>query len=477
MSRLRVRIPALFVVGVLLFAACGTGDSDDAGGNGDGNGNGSGVDPGDCPLGAIDEAGSPVQIQFWHAMTDANQETLDALVAEYNSSQDEVEVEAIFQGEYEENLQKYTTAVRGADAADLPDLIQLEDTATQTMIDSGTVLPAQACVEADDYDLSDYIEKTLAFYTVQDILYPLPWNVSNLLLYYNKQAFEAADLDPDDPPATLAQIREASQAIVDAGAAEAGFALKLDPWWLEQITASANEEFVNNENGRADRATAVTFNNDAGVDVYEWMNDMVADGLALNAGSPVGGNFDNLLAIGSGGAAMTMDTTAALGTIRAVLETGDFPNVTLGVGPRASLESEEPNAVVAGGANFIINRSSPAEQEAAWRFTTWLNEPEQQATWAIGTGYIPIRVSAADLPQIQELWTDDPDFKVAYDQLIGGELTPATEGPVIGPYREVRDVVIGSFEAMLGEGVAPEDAISSAATDSDAVISDYNARN
>ncbi len=473
MSRLRFQVPALVAAAALVFAACGgSSDSDSAGDDGGGN-----ADASDCPIGAIDEAGGPVKIQFWHAMSDANQETLDALVAEYNASQSDVQVEAVFQGEYEDNLHKFTTAVRGGNDTDLPDLIQLEDTATQTMIDSGTVLPAEACVEADDYDLSDYIDKTLTFYTVQDTLYPLPWNVSNLLLFYNKQVFEAAGLDPEDPPATLAQIREASQAIVDAGAAKTGFALKLDPWWLEQITASANEEFVNHENGRAERATEVTFENDAGVEVYQWMDDMVADGLALNTGSPVGGNYDNLLAIGSGETAMTMDTSATLGTISQILGTGDFPNVTLGVGPRANLESEEPNAVVAGGANYIINRGSPAEQEAAWRFATWLNEPEQQATWAAGTGYIPIRKSATDLPQVQQLWADNPDYKVAYDQLLGGQETPATEGPVIGPYREVRDVVIASFEAMLGEGVAPADAIADAASKSDAVISDYNARN
>lgn len=475
MSRFPMRFLAVVAAVTLSLVACGTGESDD---DTAGGGDGGGADAGDCPIGAIDEAGGgPVQIQFWHAMTDENQATLDDLVAEYNASQDEVEVEAIFQGDYEVTLQKYTTAIRSGDQSDIPDLIQLEDTATQAMIDSGTVLPAQACVEAADYDTSDYIEKTLAFYTVQDTLYPLPWNVSNLLLYYNKQAFEAAGLDPEDPPATLAQIREASQAIVDAGVADAGFALKLDPWWLEQITASAGEEFVNNENGRAERATEVTFENEAGVEVYEWMNDMVDDGLAINTGSPVGGNFDNLLAIGSGDAPMTMDTSAALGTIRTVLETGDFPNVTLGVGPRANLESEEPSAVVAGGANYLVNQGPPEEQEAAWRFATWLNEPEQQATWAIGTGYIPIRMSAADLPQMQQLWAEEPEFQVAYDQLVGGELTPATEGPVIGPYREVRDIVIASFEAMLGEGVPPEDAISSAAADANEAISDYNARN
>lgn len=464
-----IRRFALLLVAVLALAACGSGSDSDSGGDG------GGTAASDCPIGAVDEAGGPVEITFWHAMTDANLEALESLVADYNASQDDIQVEAVYQGSYADTLKKYTAAVSGG--GDLPDLIQLEDTATQAMIDSQTVLAAQACVEADDYDLSDYIQKTIDFYTVQGTLYPMPWNVSNLLLYYNAQAFEKAGLDPDTPPRTLDEVREASQAIVDAGAADKGFALKLDPWWLEQMTASVGEEFVNNGNGRDERATASSFDNDASLEVYEWMNDMVADGLALNTGSPEGGNFDNLLSIGSDEAAMTIDTTAALGTIRGVLGGGQFPNVTLAVGPRPNLEGEEPNAVVAGGANYMINAGSDAEQEAAWRFMTWLNEPEQQATWSVATGYIPIRQSAVDMPEIQELWAGEPEFKVAYDQLQGGEDNVAIEGPVIGPYREVRDVIIASFERMLGEGQSPADALASAAAGADDEITQYNELN
>lgn len=470
MSTRWIRRFALLLVGVLALAACSS-SSNSGSNSGSDDGGGGSASSDDCPIGAIENDG-PVDITFWHAMTDANLEALNALVAQYNDSQDDVNVTAIYQGSYAQNLQKYTTAVRGG--GDLPDLIQLEDTATQTMIDSQTVLPAAACVEADDYDLSGYIQKTLDFYTVQGTLYPLPWNVSNLLFYYNAQAFEKAGLDPDSPPRTLDEIREASQAIVDAGAADKGFALKLDPWWLEQMTASVGEEFVNNGNGRDERATEAAFDNDASLEVYQWMNDMVADGLALNTGTPEGGNFDNLLSIGSDGAAMTIDTTAALGTIRSVLSGDQFPNVTLAVGPRPNLEGEEPNAVVAGGANYMINGGSEAEQEGAWRFMTWLNEPEQQATWSVATGYIPIRNSAVDSAEVQDLWANEPEFKVAYDQLQGGEDNVAIEGPVIGPYREVRDAVIASFERMLGEGQSPADALTSAASESDDIIAEYN---
>ena len=70
------------------------------------------------------------------------------------------------------------------------------------------MLPAQACVEADKYDLSDYLERVVDYYTVEDTLWPMPFNVSNPVLYYNKSAFRAAGLDPEQPPSTLDEVTE-----------------------------------------------------------------------------------------------------------------------------------------------------------------------------------------------------------------------------------------------------------------------------
>ena len=118
------------------------------------------------------------------------------------------------------------------------------------MIDSQAVIPAQACVEADDYDTSDFLTRVTDYFTVEDTLWPMPFNVSNPVLYYNKALFTQAGLDPETPPTTLDEITTASQKIVDAGAAPHGWALKLDPWLLEQWTAMAGKEFVDNGNGR-----------------------------------------------------------------------------------------------------------------------------------------------------------------------------------------------------------------------------------
>jgi sn-glycerol 3-phosphate transport system substrate-binding protein len=231
---------------------------------------------------------------------------------------------------------------------------------------------------------------------------------------------------------------------------------------------------VNNSNGRKSRATSTTFDNATGKEIFTFLNDMVNSGLARTNPTDGPGAFDNLLGIGNGNFGMTIDTSAALGTIQQVLAGGEYPNVELGVAPMPGPKGKG-GVLVGGAANYIVKKSSPEKQAAAWQFAKFLNEPESQAEWAVGTGYVPIRQSAANLPQVQQRWAEIPGFKVAYDQLVGGVTNTATAGPVIGDYQGVRDVVLDSEQQMFN-GMSPSAALKQAKQDANAKIQEYNSR-
>lgn len=426
-----------------------------------------------CPLGALKKASKPVEITYWHSMNRANDETLQRLTDEYNSSQSDVKVTLVNQTTYNDTLTKY---VAGLSTGDLPDLVQIEDTALQQMIDTQSVLPAQACVKADEYDLSGHVQRVLDYYTVGGTLWPMPFNVSNPVFLYNKKAFTQAGLDPDKPPATLDEITAASKKLKSAGAvSKAGFGLKTDPWTLEQWLAKAGQPYVNNGNGRKARATAVQFDTKTGLEIFTWMSEMVSSGLAITNTNEGTAAFDNLLGIGNGTHAMTIDTSASLGTVTSVLSGGGYPNVELGVGPMPGPVGKG-GILVGGAANYISNKSEPAKQAAAWDFAKYLNEAQVQADWAAGTGYVPVVEAATELPAVQELWAKDPGYKVAYDQLLTGVDNVATAGPVIGAYKGVRDAVIAAEKSMFTQGVKPKAALKAAKAKADAAIKEYNAR-
>jgi len=427
---------------------------------------------GKCPLGALKNAkNKPVEITYWHgAFQRANEQELLRLTDRFNSSQNDVRVNVVNQTTYADTLNKFRA---GLSSGDLPDLVNIEDTGLQQMIDTQAVLPAQACVKADKYDLSDNLKRVVDYYSVKGQLWPMPFNVSNPVLYYNKKAFQTAGLDPNNPPKTLDEVKAAAQKLKDSGTVgQAGFGLKLDPWYLEQWSALGGKTFVNNGNGRKSRATSTTFDNATGKEIFTFMNEMVQQGLART--NPAENNFDNLLGVGNGNFGMTIDTSAALGTIQQLLAGGQYPNVELGVasmpGPKG-----KGGVLVGGGANYIVKKSSPEKQAAAWQYAKFLNDPQTQAEWSIATGYVPIRQSAANQPQVQQYWAANPGFKVAYDQLVSGVANTATAGPVIGDYQGVRDVVLDSEQQMFN-GMSPSAALKQAKQDANAKIEEYNSR-
>ncbi|MFZ4585084.1 MAG: ABC transporter substrate-binding protein [Acidimicrobiia bacterium] len=428
----------------------------------------------ECPIGAIDKASKPVNLVFWHSAQEENEKALKALTDKFNASQTDVKVTLVKQASYEETLTKWQASL--ANSTDLPGLVMLEDVALQNAIDSQNVLPAQSCVNAEKYDLSQFLPRVTSYYTVNKVLWPMPFNVSNPVMYYNKKLFAAAGLDPNKPPTTFDELKSAAEKLKGSVAVPISF--KLDPWYSEMWLALQNKVYVNNGNGRDKPATQVEFNNPDGVAIWTFLDGLKKAGL-LN--TTPGGGFDNLLALGNVNAAITFDTSAALGTAVVAIGAGTFPQFTLndvGVAPLPKPTGSASGGTYAtGGAIYITKAkaSPPAVQEAAWRFAKYLNIPENQAQFAGQSGYIPITEAAANTQTIKDLWAKYPFYKVAYDQLNTGPQTDATAGPVVGNATGQRKEVTNAMQAMFNGGLSPQQAVNQAATNSNNVIQQYNA--
>jgi sn-glycerol 3-phosphate transport system substrate-binding protein len=427
-----------------------------------------------CPLDALQSAKKPVDITYWHALTVANEQELKKLTAQFNDSQHDVHVSLSGAPSYPDNL---TRLRAGLGTRALPDLYQGEDVELQTMIDSGAVMPAAACLKADHASTTDLVPRVVAYYSVTGVLYPMPFNDSNPVLYYNKVAFQKAGLDPGKPPTTLDEVKADAAKIVQSGAAKYGIALKTDSWLIEHWLAKANQTLVNNGNGRTARATKVTFDTPTTVALFTWIHDMVSSKLALSTGAS---DFNHYIAVGNGTAAMTIDTSAALGTIFQRLAAGEYQGVHVGTAAMPGLANSTGGVLVGGAANYIINRSSPAKQAAAYEFAKFLAQPQTQSDWAAATGYVPVSRGATTLKPLTDKWIAQPGFKVAFDQLLQGVTSDATAGPVIGAYgaagEGVRGALIDAMSRVLTQNLAPADAVRQAATGADSAIAEYNRR-
>lgn len=458
-----IRGAAFGLVTVLVLAAC----------SGGGGGSES-ADPGSgdaCPPAALAKAKQPVEITMWHQMGSNNGRVFEAIVNDFNASQDDVHVKPIDQSAEISAVPKFKA---GLTTGDLPDVIQLEETALQTMIDSGATVPVQACIDADHYSLADFLPKVTGYYTVQDVLRSMPYNPSNPILFYDKGKFAQAGLDPNRPPQTLEEVREYSQQIVASGAAKHGISLRIAEFFTEFWSSKNGQVYANNGNGRLRRATHVDLDNPTERTVWTWWRDMVRDGLALNTGADVGG-ATHLIAIGTGDSAMTIEGSGALGPIVNVLESGQYPGVQVGTGP---LPGVRPGGGVqtAEGSLYLLEKSSPAQRAAAWRFIKYLVSPEQLIRLHLETGYVPIRKSVASSPEVQDRWRREPAYRTSYDQLVNGPTTLATTGPVIGDFGSVRAAVVDGITSMLTTGTSPRDALAETQQRADAALRAYNER-
>ena len=364
---------------------------------------------------------------------------------------------------YDESINKMKASM---DTKSGPSLIQVYEIGSRFMIDSKAITPVQKFVDADKFDLSQLEENILNYYKVDGKLNSMPFNTSNPILYYNKDMFKAAGLDPEKPPTTYEEIAKASQALSKDGKSGSSFAIY--GWFMEQFFANQGVEYLNNGNGRTTTATESMVNNEAGVKTLAWWKEMVDNKTSANLGRKTD---DTKKAFLAGQIAMTLDSTASLRGIVSGAE-GKFQ---VGTGPLPKPSDAKEGGVVVGGASlYILNNKSEAEQQGAWEFIKFLTTPQTQAWWNVNTGYFPITKKAYEEQIIKDNLAKYPQFQTAIDQLHKTKANTATQGAVMGVFPEARQIVETAIEEALTGKKAPKEALDNAAKSITEKIGAYN---
>jgi len=389
-------------------------------------------------------------ITFWHAMSGANGDALDVIVDKFNEQSDSVSVEAIYQGSYDDSLTKLR-AIGGSDEA--PAIVQVFEIGTKYMTESGFITPMQEFIDSDDFDISALEENILSYYTIDDQLYSMPFNTSNAVMFYNKDMFEEAGLDPEDPPNSFSDVSDAAEKLSD-GDRTYGFTMATIGWFFEQLMANQGALYLDNDNGRDGDATEALVNSEEGLEIFKWLKEMNDAGSFTNYGSawedPRGPFF-------AGQVGMYLDSTA---NTSAVIEESDFE---VGTAFLPTADGVDPEGVIVGGASlWITNKVSDEEQDAAWEFVKFMTESDVQAEWAASTGYFPITPDAYEEDILKDVYEEFPQFTTAVDQL--EETTPnaATGGALTEVLPEARKIIETALGEMY-EGKDPQEALDEAA--------------
>lgn len=388
------------------------------------------------------ESGDDKQVvTFWHAMGGAAQGALEKIVEDYNNSQDEIQVNAEYQGTYDEALTKFHT-VAGTDTA--PTMIQVFEIGTMSMINSGQIEPIQNYVDKDNYDMTGLEENIINYYKIGDQFYSMPFNSSTPVMYYNKDAFEEAGLDAETPPRTYEEIIEASKTINKNNSEMKGFALQAYGWLFEQLLANQGALLMNNDNGRTDTPTEIGFTDEQGKSIFKWVETMIEDDTFANYGTDGDSMISGFLA---GDVAMFMQSSASA---RDVIDNADFE---VGVAFIPHPENKEREGVVIGGASlWMVDDKDQAEKDAAWEFMKYLQTKEIQAEWHVETGYFAINPDAYNEELVKEAYAEMPQLRVTVDQLQSTTSSFATQGAIMDMIPEGRRIIETALETVYNGG-------------------------
>ena len=402
-------------------------------------------------------------ITFWHSMGGVNGQAIDTLVNKFNEENEYgITVEAQYQGEYDDSLNKLKSAQIGNMGADL---VQVYEIGTRFMIESGWVVPMQEMVDADNYDVSQIESNLAAYYTIDDKLYSMPFNSSTPIMYYNKDMFAQAGIT--EVPDSLEGISKIGDQLMNQGGASEVMSLGIYGWFFEQFVGKQGLDYANNGNGRDDVATAVDFDKNGAAKniLIEWQT-LNQEGYAPIVGK---GGDAGLADFSAGKSAITLGSTASLKQILQDVN-GKF-NVGTAYFPKVK-ESDKGGVSIGGASLWALDNKDPKKLRATWEFVKFLISPESQAYWNAQTGYFPVTVKSQEEQVFKDNVAKYPQFQTAIDQL--HDSSADYVGALLSVFPEARATVESEIESMLNGKEDVDTAVKNMADSINKSIEEYN---
>ncbi|MDI9520949.1 MAG: ABC transporter substrate-binding protein [Bacillota bacterium] len=415
--------------------------------------------------------GGKTKVVFWYSLGGTNAEVIAKMTEAFNASQDKIEVEAQYQGEYDDAINKLKATAMGEA---LPfDIVQSYEIGSRFIIDSGKMVPVQNYIDKTGFDTSVIEPNLLAYYTIGGVINSMPFNCSTPLMYYNKTAFDEAGITeiPTTVDGILAIAEKLTTYDADGKIDRAGFTFSNYGWFFEQWTGKMGRAYVNNGNGRDSYATKVAFDeNGAALDLFKMWEKIAKSPHTYYIER--GGTSQARAAFVAGKTAIFLASTANLAGVLA--NVGDSFEVGTAYFPYVN-EGDKGGVSTGGGTLWMVNSGDEAKMDASWEFIQYMISPENQAVWNASTGYFPINMKAHDTETFKANIAKYPQFQTALDQL--HDSGPEYVGSLLSVFPEVRQYVEDVTEEVFLKGLSPEEAVTKLTNLANDAIEMYNLTN
>jgi sn-glycerol 3-phosphate transport system substrate-binding protein len=354
-------------------------------------------------------AQAPVEISFYYPVAVGGPITklIDQFAADFEKENPGIKVKPIYSGSYQESITKALTAVKSNDA---PTTSVLLSTDMYTLIDEEAIVPFDPLIKTpeDEAWLKGFYPAFMENSQTGGKTWGIPFQRSTIVLYYNKEMFKDAGLDPTRPPATWKEMAEYAQKLTkrDASGKVTQWGVQIPasgfPYWLFQGLTTENDVQLMNAAG-----TETYYDKPAVIEALQYWMDLTSrykvhpEGI-VEWGTTPKDFFERKVA-------MIWTTTGNLTNVK------NNAKFDFGV---AMLPANKRRGSPTGGGNFyLFKQAKPDQQAAAFKFIKWITSPARAAQWGIDTGYVAVRPDAWATPVMRKYVAEFPPAAVARDQL------------------------------------------------------------
>jgi len=384
----------------------------------------------------------PVTINWWHAMGGRLGEKVEEIAANFNKTQSQVIVKPVYKGNYSETL---TAGIAAFRAGNPPHILQVYEVGTATMMAArGAIVPVYQLMErtGEPFDPKIYIPTVTGYYTTPDgRMLSLPFNSSTPVLWYNKEAFRKAGLDPEKPPRTWSEVVEYSRELVKAG--YTGFSTAWISWiHIENFSAWHNVPIGTKANGFEGLDTEFKFNSPLHVRHIKNLADWQKENIFVYGGRRNQGNA----LFSSGKVGMYTESSAGYAGFKA---NAKFEFGTSMLPYYDDVEGAPQNTIIGGASLWVMSGHPDRDYDGVAKFFSYLSSPEVQADWHQFTGYLPITEAAYTYTKGQGFYEKEPGMETALKQMTLNEPTENSRGLRFGNFNTTRDIIYEELEAIF----------------------------
>ena len=384
-------------------------------------------------------------------------DVVDDMVQRFHKEHPDIKVQAVYAGSYADTITKVMTAMKGGQP---PQLSVLFSTDLFTLIDEDAIVPLDDLAGPEGKAwLASYYPAFMENGQTGGKTWSIPFQRSTIVLYWNKEAFKEAGLDPEKSPASWDEMVEMSKKLVrkDASGNVTRWGVEIPStgygYWMLQALAIQNGQRLMNDAGNT-----VFFNDKKTVEALQYWTDLSrVHGVAPKGSVEWGTLRSDFL---EGRTAMMWHTTGNLTAVKNAAKFG------FGV---AMLPAKVQRGSPTGGGNFyIFKNAKPEERKAALTFIRWVTEPARAAEWSIKSGYVAVKPAAYDTEAMTAYAKGFPQALVARDQLKHAvpELSVHENGRI---YKLMNDTV----QAALTGAQTPQAALDAAQRQADRLLARY----